>query len=370
MRLAALIDNYQTPFYFYSLKELGQTVDEIRSAFPISNFQLLFATMANDNRQFLSFIGKHGIGACVNSIKHLNLALSCGIPIDKIQFTSTGIDSKDMLALNERGITVNFDSISQLGKWFSLPKELPAGVRINTASLVDGGGMPDRLGIDCARLPEAIALARSKNRQLNGVHIYVGTNYKTHLEMLPPLEAFFELAATVPDLEYVNIGGGIGVNYLDDQCFFDLNAYGLAVCELVKKLRRDLNKDIRVVFEPGRRLAASSGAFVTKITDIKSLSNTRYIIVDASVAVFPRPFHHPDSPHNVFAPFVTNDQPEIQSVVAGKTTFSKDIMCRKQLSEALQIGDVLLFDYAGAYCDSMRSKFLGQREPENIFLDA
>jgi diaminopimelate decarboxylase len=47
---------------------------------------------------------------------------------------------------------------------------------------------------------------------LNGVHIYVGTNYKTHLEMLPPLEAFFELAATVPDLEYVNIGGGIGVN--------------------------------------------------------------------------------------------------------------------------------------------------------------
>ncbi len=188
--------------------------------------------------------------------------------------------------------------------------------------------------------------------------------------MLPALEAFFLLAEKIPAIEYVNIGGGVGINYASEIEEFDLPAYGQKICEMVLMLRKKTRRSIRLIFEPGRRLAAPSGAFVTTITDIKYLNGIRYIVVDASVAIFPRPLHHPDSFHEVISPFKTSGSAYGDSVVVGKTTFSKDIMTRQKLPVNLEIGDTLLFDQAGAYCDSMRSKFLGQHEPSSIFINA
>ena len=90
-------------------------------------------------------------------------------------------------------------------------------------------------------------------------------------------------------------------------------------------------------------------------------------MVDASISVFPRPFHHPDSPHKVIMPFKSTEIDFEDSIIVGKTTFSKDILSKTSLSKNLVVGDVIIFDQAGAYCDSMRSKFLGQQEPANLY---
>lgn len=367
--LTELLQVYKTPFYFYSKGAIKKTVDELRSAFPVENFQLLFATMANDNPEFLRIIAANDVGACVNSIKHLNLAIDNGIKQSRIQFTSTGVSGEDMIALLRKGVAVNFDSLQQLERWFQLQQGGYAGVRINTASLTNKVLVTDRLGIEGGQLYQALEIAKRNKGTINGMHIYVGTNYRNHSEMMPPLEAFFELAATVPSLDYVNIGGGVGVDYMNEGNEFDLKEYGLCIKKLIEGLRRKLKKNVRLIFEPGRRLAASSGWFVTRITDIKKLNNTRYIVVDASVSVFPRPFHHPDSPHRAITPFKNGELGFEDSVVVGKTTFSKDILSKSSLSCSLEEGDVVVFDQAGAYCDSMRSKFLGQLEPENVFVE-
>lgn len=364
--LSGLIESKRTPVYIYNRETLSDTISNIKNAFPAENFKMLFATMANDHAEFLMTVRASGVGACVNSIPHLNKVFECGFSADDVQFTSTGIPDQDLDVLAKHRVVVNFDSLEQLERWFKLKGQINAGLRINTSSLSSAIPFADRLGISKNDVNAAMQIAQRHNSKINGLHIYVGTNYKDHIQMLVPLKEFFKLAATIPTLEYVNIGGGIGVDYLGEHDSFDLKSFGSAVTQFRHELDLGLGKSIQLVFEPGRRLAASSGIFVTRITDIKKLNDTRYVVVDASIAVFPRPFHHPESPHAVSTPF--NNGQTAEATVVGKTTFSKDIMVRTELPVGLVPGDILVFSQAGAYCDSMRSRFLGQYEPESIFV--
>lgn len=364
-----LLIEQRTPLYLYDITALRNTIASLKQAFPIPNFQLLFATMANDNPEFLKQICNAQVGACVNSLKHLNLVLNTGFHPNSIQFTSTGITRSDMNFLAQHNITVNFDSIKQLEYWFALKAGLSAGLRINTASLTPEIQIKDRLGIEKEEIQSALEIATKYQGRINGLHIYVGTNYKDPAQMLKPIAAFFDLVTLIPDLEYLNIGGGIGVNYMNEIDEFDLTNYGNNIARMAKIVSSKTDKTIRIVFEPGRRLAAAAGYFVTRITDIKYLNFTRYVVVDGSIANFPRPFHHPESPHPVVAPGYDVNAASTESIIVGRTTFSKDIFARTQLPRDLAVGDLLVFEKAGAYCESMRSRFLGQEDPEIIFTE-
>src|SRR5262249_36939508 len=111
-----------------------------------------------------------------------------------------------------------------------------------------------------------------------------------------------------------------------------------------------------------------SGLFLTRITDVKTLRDTRFVVVDASVSVFPRPFHHPGSYHKaeVLGQPVEAGGPTVPSTVVGRTTFSRDILGVYELPARLEVGSILAFHDAGAYCESMMSRFLGQREPASF----
>jgi diaminopimelate decarboxylase len=121
-------------------------------------------------------------------------------------------------------------------------------------------------------------------------------------------------------------------------------------------------RPLALLFEPGRSLVASSPQFITRVTDIKHLAGNRFVVVDASVSVFPRPLHHPDSLHRVRV-IEGNGGEMVPSAIVGRTTFSRDILGSYPLPASLKVGALLAFDDAGAYCESMISRFLGQRDP-------
>ncbi|CAN0419143.1 unnamed protein product, partial [Phaeothamnion confervicola] len=152
---------------------------------------------------------------------------------------------------------------------------------------------------------------------------------------------------------------------------FDVAAYGELVAACCRKLNRSLGRDINVVVEPGRAMTASCGTFLTRVIDIKMLDDQCYTGVDASIAVFPRPFHHPDSPHRIrllsTAGPVDPDGLIIATKVVGRTTFSRDIIGSTALPK-LKVGNVLAVDDAGAYSQSMMSRFLGQVTPTSVYV--
>lgn len=356
---------YGTPLFYYSLGALRAQIARLRNAvsgYPVS---LLFATMANDRAEILQAIADEGVGACVNSVPHLERGATHGFPLSRIQFTSCGLPVADMTYLQSMNIPANLDSPEQVRAWCGLKRGAVVGARVNAASLTGSPAPPDRIGMDLAAVERAREIARELGGRVNGFHVYAGTNFQTSREILPILHGMFDLVRRYPDIDYVNIGGGIGVDYSHAHESFDYDAFGQEVCAMARQAATERGRPLDVLFEPGRSLVASCAVFLTRVTDIKTLHGTRYVVVDASVSVFPRPYHHPTNLHHVRVLDASeiDERETMPGTVVGRTTFSRDILGSYHLPVALKIGDVLAFEDAGAYCESMMSRFLGQREP-------
>src|SRR5437773_713569 len=122
---------------------------------------------------------------------------SCGLPVD------------DMNYLQALGIPANLDSPSQIEAWCRLKRGMVVGARVNAASL-NSASPQDRIGVDLASFKRAREIAKSLDGRVNGVHVYAGTNFQSAQEILPTIRVLFDLVRCYDDLDYVNIGGGIG----------------------------------------------------------------------------------------------------------------------------------------------------------------
>jgi diaminopimelate decarboxylase len=362
-----LAEELGTPLYVYDLARLAIMVDDLRAILRPFGGRLFFATMANDRPQVLSRLAELGVGACVNSIPHLDLALRSGFAVQDTQFTSTAITPADMRILQVRGVRANLDSIEQLDSWFRLGGR-DAGLRVNAGSLT-GAERRDRIGVEARSIGDALKTAGRHGRTISGVHVYIGTNFQSPGAMEPTLRAFFDLAASIPDLTYVNIGGGIGIDYASEGTRFDIGRYGKILLELFAGVRDRLGHRIDLILEPGRCLAAPCGAFVTRVIDDKRLNGERYLGVDASIALFPRPLHHPESPHRILRVTGTPGQSGEAALVVGRTTFSKDVLGTLPAVSDSMVGELLFMENAGAYSQSMASCFLGQPAPSEAYLN-
>lgn len=365
--LLPFVDGLSGPAYVYDLAVLRARVAEIREAFRPDFCRLFFATMANDNPTVLRELACLGVGACVNSLGHLNLALAAGMNPANIQFTATGLPRAVLEDVRDLGLAVNLDSPLQMTMAGNLGLR-EVGLRINASSL-DASRPYDRMGTDIGVLEETLDHAAGCGLSVTGLHVYLGTNVQDPNLLLPALRTLFARAPCVANLRYLNVGGGIGLDYSHRLPAFDIARYGAVVSELSHELNAKLGRTIDIIIEPGRGLVASCGRFLTRVTDRKSLMGTNYLGVDASIAIFPRPFHHPDTPHRVRSLFSAGDEPKSDFVVVGCTTFSRDILGVAALRTSIEPGDLLVLDDAGAYCQSMTSRFLGQVEPSVHFLN-
>jgi diaminopimelate decarboxylase len=370
IKVAASCESLDSPTFIYYIAYLIDNARAFRRSFPCSESKVLFATMANPRSEILRALAQEEIGACVNSIAHLNAARDAGIPARDIQFTSSGITSEDMRRIVAAGVDSNLDSLGQIEQFFRKTSSRKCGVRVSTRSLLGGAfEASDRLGIAVGELGDAVNRARELGGQVSGAHVYVGTNFQSHHDMLPALDAFFEAVQKLPDISYVNVGGGIGVDYGLSENRFDVNRFGSYVESRMDKLRQVKARSIRLFVEPGRSLVASCGYFACRVTDIKRLGGRRFVVVDASVAQFPRPWHHPETPHTVIALDTSKDRKCDSAIVVGRTTYSNDVLAQPSLPVDLDIGEVLVFFDAGAYCDSMSSRFLGQAAAKQVFVE-
>ena len=365
----ALVDGsaLSYPCYVYDLEAIRQQVAIFRNAFHYPRLTLLFATMANDCESVLATIASLGVGACVNSLPHLRLAQQCGFVNSLIQYTSTSISPDTLTSLVEQQVAVNLDSQSQVLKWCQRAPKSKFGIRVNASSL-SSSSQSDRIGISAQDIKSVSAIAKESKSSLVGLHVYVGTNFQSSDDMLPAIKSLMKHASELESLEYINIGGGVGIDYAKTNSRFDIEQYGDVISLQMRKLSNFLGREIELYFEPGRSMVASAGKFYVQIIDIKELNDSLYVGVNASISTFPRPFQHPSNQHHVTRMRQVNQHECLQAYVVGQTTFSKDILAYCSLPSDIEIGDILIFHDAGAYCQSMFSNFLGQQMPMTYVL--
>jgi len=358
------------PCYVYDLEALASRCRRIRQL-PIAEKRIFFATMANDHPEILACIRDQGFGVFVNSPQHLELALDQGFNPETIMYAASNMSDAEIQLCLETRVGLIVDSLGQLAKVGAVAKSpTDVGLRLNVGTALDRQRIqpdPDyRFGILQNELSEALAITRARGLSIKGLHSYFGTNIHDPAILLEGFARLGSLAEKLPDLDYIDVGGGFGVPDDHDGETFDLETYGRGARDILNRIQAKLNRRVELFIEPGRYLTADCGYFFVKVLDLKQRADRVFVGTNGSVVNFPRPLFHPDRAQHPIT-LVGRDQREqpfpLPLYICGNSTYSGDFLARNISLPLPEIGEVLVFHNAGAYGRSMITHFLGKERP-------
>jgi diaminopimelate decarboxylase len=356
-----------TPFYCYSSATLERHYKIFAAALPKDSL-VAFSVKANGNLGVLKTLAKLGSGADVVSGGELKKARAAGIPADKIVFSGVGKTQEEMhLALSEGIYQFNVESEPELlalnDVALALQKRAPVTLRVNpdvdakTHAKITTGTAESKFGIpfDQARAlyNKASALA---GIEIVGVDVHIGSQI-TDLE---PFETAFrrvgdliaDLRADGHNISRLDLGGGLGVPYENNNMPPpDPTAYGAMVTRVTKDL------GCRLLFEPGRLIAANAGVLVARVIYVKRGDAKNFLIIDAGMNDLIRPALY-ESHHEILG--VTEPGPGAEHVVydvVGPVCETSDQFAAARSLPALKEGDLVAILSAGAYGAVMASAY-------------
>ncbi len=365
--------NDSAPCYVYISSEIKRMCQQFKDI-PYPHVSVHFATMANAMPGFLRIIRESGLGVFINTIGHYKAVEKAGFSPEEIVFTASASSDELLQFLGDQGITVNLDSLHQVSRWRLLCPNRSFGIRCNIGDSVfpvdtTGGvflGSSSRLGLD---LDEIRSLAGDSD--IKGLHLYVGTNILEMDYFLRCYDKLLELVNIFPGLEYIDLGGGFGVDEDSTGVEFDFKTYGEAVTQLFTKVSGAYTRPLRIIFEPGRVIGAVAGFFISTVTDIKYRDDKQLVGVNASSAQFPRPLFYPEEavhPAWLVRGSKLVESMLVKSAVYGCSTYSRDYLSRNIMLPQAMIGDKIIFGNAGAYCNSAHTQFLGFEQAAEYYI--
>lgn len=360
------------PAYVYDLSELDRRCAALEEL-PVERKSICFATMANDHPAVLRRIRELGHGVFVNSPLHLELALAAGFDPEQIVYAATNMLPDELASCVGAGVRLVVDSIGQIEALAEAGGGgQDIGLRVDVGSAIEGDAIERnplyRFGVEPWELAHAVRVARRAGIRITGVHAYFGTDLRSPDVLLDGLDRLCEAAALVPDIEFVDVAGGLGVGIGEE---FDLDRYGRLAAGIIEVHERRLGRQIELVIEPGRYLAATCGWFFVTVVDVKERYDRTFAGTNGSVANFPRPLLYPDrAVHPCAIVGRELDCPHAKPLyVCGNSTYSRDFLARDVALPLPAPGDRLVFGQAGAYCRSMITEFLGKPRPGEVVLE-
>ena len=358
-----LLAEFGSPLYAYDLDRLASNLDELRRAFDHPAVDLHYAIVCNKNRAIVSKLNAWGVGVHANTPGDAAAALAAGVPPERIVYSGTNLDRSDLSYLFERGIHMNLDSIDQVRERARLG---PGAIGLRY--LIDGPERRNRIGVGDSELDEALELSAASGLRVTGLHMYAGTNNLRAERALECLDRMAEASRRLPDLEYLDVGGGFGVPYRAGRQPFDLGDFASAALERLDALSAERGRELRLVVEPGRILVATTGTLYVTVVSVKQREGRRYIGVDSSVGnIVVESVYH--AFHRIEAVAATGPALSIPTDVCGNTTHSRDFLGRGVPLPAVSPGDILAVRDVGAYGYAMSSHFLNRPRPAEVVLE-
>ncbi len=309
----SITKDIKTPFYLYSVKAiennyLNFSKEAIKNK--LHNPLICYALKANSNIHLLKVLKKLGAGADIVSGRELKQALKAKISPQKIVFSGVGKKEEEItLALNchKEGIySFNVESIEELemiGKVAkSLNKQARVALRLNpqvnvkTHKHISTGGKSHKFGILKEDIEAALKKKKLwKNINLIGMSTHIGSQLTCLKATEKALNELSKLCLSIGhNLEFIDVGGGLGVPYNHDQPLSSLSDYMKLVSKVFKRYFKEMP---RIVFEPGRYIVANSGLLITEVIRTKKSADNKFIIVDGGMNDFVRSslygaYHH------------------------------------------------------------------------------
>ncbi len=375
IKVLALAKRFGTPLYVYSYKTLVDHYLKLKSAFSQINPLICYSVKANSNLAILKALVDKGAGLDIVSGGELYRALKVGCPAQKIVYASVGkTDSEITTAISKGILFFNVESLAELENINRISGRLKkitrAAIRINpdveakTHRYVTTGKITNKFGIDLESAYKILLLrAKFKNLNICGLHIHIGSQITESAPFVAAIKKISDFIRRLElkgvGLEYLNIGGGLGIVY-DHEAPQTAQIYAGKIIPLLRKTA------LKIIMEPGRFIVGNAGILVTKVLYIKHTPKKKFIIVDAGMNDLIRPALY-SAHHNILA-LRKLSKNELADVV-GPICESGDFLAKERLIPKVKEGDYLAVMGAGAYGFSMSSNYNSRLRSAEVMVD-
>ena len=369
-----LAKKYSTPLYCYSFDRIKDNIQSFKNTFKTINPLICFAVKANPNKILLTEISKLGLGADVVSGGELMKALKSGIKPNKIVFSGVGKTSEELkYAISKKILLINAESKSEILEIERIAKnkkkKIDIGIRINpntdakTLSQISTGKKENKFGISEEMILNLIKyINSSKNLSLKCLSVHIGSQILDHRPYEKTLKVLDKiLKKTKFSFEYIDLGGGMGIDYDNKNKKLNLKKY----CLTIKKfLRRYKSK---IIFEPGRSIIGDAGILISKVIYIKKGSRKDFIILDAAMNDLIRPALY-NAKHRIIPVKKSKIKSKKNYEFVGPICESTDKFLTTKKFQKLKEKELIIICDVGAYGMSLSSNYNVRPKPAEVLI--
>ncbi|MGM0441435.1 MAG: diaminopimelate decarboxylase [Elusimicrobiota bacterium] len=361
--LESLVEEYGSPLYVYSADTLKNNIRSYREAFEDISHMICYAVKANYNGNILKIMSEEGAGADVVSGGELYMAIRAGISPEKIVFAGVGKSEQEIkTAIKNNIYMINVESEQELEKVNKIAlgegKSAKISLRINpdidpkTHPKIATGLEESKFGISGQ---DAVKVYKKADRlegiAVRGVHLHIGSQITDlspfELSAKAAVEFADKLKAEGIELDCLDIGGGLGISYEDQDVPSPRD-----MARILKKYFKDRSE--KLILEPGRSLVGNAGFLLTKINYVKKREQKNFVVVDAGFNDFLRPALY-GAFHEIRPVEKTGEK--LTADVVGPVCETGDYIALERELSGVKQGNTLAVLDAGAYGFSMSSNY-------------
>ena len=365
--------NLRTPFYYYDRGLLRDTLDTIKAeAGKSGNFVIHYAIKANYNKEILKEIATAGLGADCVSGGEISAALDAGFKAHDIVFAGVGKSDEEILLALSAGIgRFNIESLAELrviqelaqkeGKIADISLRINPDIGAHTHANITTGLAENKFGINLEQMDEVLREAlEMPNIRYCGLHFHIGSQITDMDDFKALCNRINEIARKFARLGLplgdINVGGGLGIEYQHPNHLpmADFKSY-------FNVFRKLLPQNITVHFELGRSVVAPCGSLISRVLYVKEGTTRRFAIIDGSMTELIRPALY--SAYHRIENISSSEAEEIYDVV-GPVCESSDVFGKAVSLDKCHRGDFIAIRSAGAYGESMASRYNCHRLPD------
>jgi diaminopimelate decarboxylase len=376
-----LANEYGTPLYVYDEQKLTANYHRLKSALDkyYKKNSIHFTIKANNNISVLKAFRNAGSKVEATSPIEILLAESAGFSGDEIFYNGNYESREDLEFITSRkDIKINLDDYSSFERLLEISKTAPERISFRINPGIGRGGFEGittagsdaKFGIPYEMAHDAYQKAKESGVKRFGIHMMTGSN---NLEPYYFAEAVDKLMMIAHDIfsgldiipEFVNIGGGFGVPYYDDEPELDVDLMAKLIAEIFSERCHKYGfGSPELILEPGRYLIANAGYLISQVTGVKD-GYRKFVGIDAGMGTIARPSLY-GAFHRVKA--YDNSNPEEKVNICGQYCENSDILAKGILLPQLAEGNLVTILDAGAYCYVMASSYNSRPIPAEVMV--
>ena len=358
-----IAEEFGTPVYVTEEARVRENYRTIYNAFSrYMDTRIHYACKANTSLAILRILEQEGSGIDAVSIGEVKTCLKVGFTPDRIMYTGVNVSDKELKEVSDLGVMINLDSVSEMERLAKIAPghtvsfRITPGVGSGHGAKVITGNKGAKFGIPLDQVLDTYARAKELGFDIRGIHAHIGSGGQVVEPFMDMMEVLIDLVNVIKDLgidlEFIDMGGGIGVPYKPNEEEMDVGELAMNITDMIME-----NTDIKtIVVEPGRYLVCDSTVLLARVNDVKDAGTKKYVGTDAGFNTLLRPAMY-DSYHYVALANKFGKACTDKYDVVGPICESGDYLAHDRVLPDPVEGDIVVVYNAGAYGFSMSSNY-------------